>query len=104
MTYMYERISASDFYAAFKRMDRLTGWTYDGLKALYDYLEETAEDTGEPIELDVISLCCDFSEVADMDDFQKEYGSDDYKTVDDVENETTVIRIPDSDGFIYQAF
>jgi hypothetical protein len=30
---------------------------------LFDYLEQYEEDTGQEIELDVISLCCDYSEL-----------------------------------------
>lgn len=102
MTYIYETVSKSDFRDAFKRMDRMAGWTYEGLGALYDWLESLAEDTGEAMELDVIALCCDFSECENMEEFRKEY-SDEYETIEDVENETTVIRI-DDESFIYQAF
>lgn len=33
-----------------------------GLSVLWDYLTELEADTGEEIELDVVALCCDFSE------------------------------------------
>ena len=37
-------------------------FSYDGKKALFKYLEEFEEDTGEKIEFDYIVLCCDYSE------------------------------------------
>ena len=69
-----ETVSASAFIDAFRRMDRLDGWTYDGLRALYDYLDALSEDTGTHIELDVVGLCCDFSEYDSALDAAIEYG------------------------------
>ena len=37
-------------------------FTYAGKRALYDYLENLEEDTGEDIELDIVALCCEYSE------------------------------------------
>jgi hypothetical protein len=37
-------------------------FTYEGKKALYDYLIQYCEDTNENIELDTIALCCEYSE------------------------------------------
>ena len=41
---------------------RPDNFSYDGLKILFEYLEEYEMDIGEELELDVIGLCCDFSE------------------------------------------
>lgn len=40
---------------------RPNNFTYQGLEVLFDYLEEM-EEYEEQCELDVIALCCDFSE------------------------------------------
>jgi hypothetical protein len=37
-------------------------FTYEGKRALFDYLEQLSEETGEDIELDTIALCCEYSE------------------------------------------
>jgi hypothetical protein len=37
-------------------------FSYHGLKALYEYLEQLSEDMGEDIELDVAAICCDYAE------------------------------------------
>ena len=74
-----------------------------GLMALWDYLEEYEDSVGEELELDVIGLCCNFAEYANLAEFQEAY-SDEYKTLADVEDRTAVIRIPDSDGFIILNF
>lgn len=91
MTYIYETVSKSDFCQAFVRMDRKDQFSYEGRCALFDCLESLAEDTGEPMELDVIALCCDFSEYADIAEYNKEYDTD-YESWDKVANKTTVIE------------
>ena len=52
----------SAFIDAFARMDRMDGWTYDGLRALYDYLDDLSEACDTHIELDVVAICCEYSE------------------------------------------
>jgi hypothetical protein len=54
-------ISKYDFRRAFQEC-RPDNFSYDGLKVLFEYLEEYEMDIGEELELDVIGLCCDFSE------------------------------------------
>ena len=59
---MKTTVSLNDFKNAFNAYDRTDNFSYNGLKALYEYLEEYEDNTGEEIKLDVIALCCDFSE------------------------------------------
>ena len=59
---MYQTVSFSDFCDAFRSMGRNEQFSYEGKRALFDWLEYFEESTGEPIELDVIGLCCDFTE------------------------------------------
>tara|TARA_B100000131_G_C17720474_1_gene452623 strand:+ start:238 stop:537 length:300 start_codon:yes stop_codon:yes gene_type:complete len=99
---MKQSINKYDFIDAFKKMGRENNFSYDGLIALYDYLEMLEDDIGEEIELDVISLCCDYSEYDNLDEFQADY-SEDYQTIGDIESDTTVIMI-DDDSFIIQQF
>jgi hypothetical protein len=51
---------------------RPNNFSYEGLGILFEYLEQYEEDTGEELELDVIALCCDFSE-EDFTDIAKSY-------------------------------
>lgn len=41
---------------------RPNNFTYEGLGVLFDYLEQLEQDCDNEMELDVIALCCDFSE------------------------------------------
>lgn len=73
--YIYEKYDYSLFESRFKDYGRLDQFSYAGLKSLYNYLIETAEATGEPIELDVIALCCDYSEFT-LEEAKEQYGED----------------------------
>lgn len=99
---MKTTVSNYDFHRAFKDCNRADNFSAAGLDALFDYLEEYEQDTGEELELDVIALCCDFTEYESLEAFQKDYG-DEYETLDDVRVATTVIEI-DDDAFIIQNF
>lgn len=57
---MKQTINQYQFADAFRSI-RPDNFTYAGLNALFDYLEDCEAQCGE-IELDVIALCCDYSE------------------------------------------
>ena len=98
---MKQSVNLYAFRRAFETL-RPDNFSYAGQEALFDYLEEYEESTGEEVELDVIALCCDYSEYENLEEFQKAY-SKDYETIEDIEQATTVIRI-DDDSFIVQDF
>jgi len=99
---MIQTITKSDFTTAFHRAGRGNQFSYEGLHALYDDLELYAESSGDPIELDVIALCCDYAEYEDLEAFQEDYGED-YESIDEIGQATTVIMIDDT-SFIIQQF
>lgn len=70
---MKKSISFNGFTDAFRDMGREDQFTYKGKRALYDYLEEYEESTGEEVELDVIALCCEFTEYDTALECAKEY-------------------------------
>ena len=85
---------------------------YKGLECLFDFLEEYSDSTGEPFELDVVALCCEFYE-EDAEDIAKNYsidieGMDDEEIVDAVreylEENTIIVGEPSEGLFVYQAF
>tara|TARA_R100001015_G_C4462623_1_gene48997 strand:+ start:257 stop:556 length:300 start_codon:yes stop_codon:yes gene_type:complete len=99
---MKQSINEYNFIDAFRKMGREENFSYRGLIALYDYLKQYEDDTGEELELDVIGLCCEYEEYDTLEEFQADY-SEDYQTIGDIESDTTVIMI-DDDSFIIQQF
>ena len=100
---MKQTVNFNDFTDAFKGHGRENQFTYDGLRALFDYLEGLEESGCDEIELNVIALCCEYTEYENLAEFQNDYNITDYETIEDVENETTVIRV-DDERFIIQSF
>ena len=62
---MYQTINtASNFRDEFRHAGRKDQFSYEALGLLFDYFEAYEMDTGEEIELDVVSICCDYTEGA----------------------------------------
>jgi len=59
---MKQTINFSQFCDAFRDMNREDQFTYDAKKALFDFIEELDDQCETETELDVIALCCEFSE------------------------------------------
>ena len=100
---MKKTINYYDFRTEFRAFGREEQFTRQGLKALFDYLEELADDCGIEIELDVIALCCEFVEYDSLEDFHSEYDKNDYPTLEVLRDHTQVIEI-DNESFIIAAF
>jgi len=98
---MKQTVNFYDFERAFNSSQYKDNFTYDGLKALFSYLEQYEEDCGEEIELDVCAICCDFTECENLKEFQDNF-SDSFESIEALQDETTVIMIGES--FIFQNF
>jgi len=101
---LVKTVSFNDFLEEFKNYGREDQFSYEGKKALYDYLNDLSEDIGENIELDIIGLCCDFTEYNSIEEFLNDYSHTigDINDIEDIRDYTTVIQINKS--FIIQSF
>ena len=106
---MYQTINESEFKSAFHSMGRGEQFSYEGLTIIYEALEQFEQDTGEDMELDVIAICCDFSEMTEKE-IRDTYG-DMIDEADEVEeflrDNTWLLGSHEADGvkqFIYQQF
>jgi len=89
---MKSNVGRCEFSDAFRDMGRGDSFSYDGLNALYDYLEQLEEDTGEEIELDVIALDCKYSEYDSALEVAEEYGWEPDEDDDEDEREEAALR------------
>ena len=102
-----------DVARAFDEMGRGNNFSRQGLRVLVDYLEELSDDTGHPVELDVVAWCCDYSEdsiddiianyslhddVADMDAEEKRQYVMDYL------QDNTIVCGETENTIVYQVF
>jgi len=95
-------VSKSEFRDEFSKMNRKDNFSYEGLNALYDWLDEYYEEADKPYDLDVIEICCDFTEYDSLEEFNKYYNRE-YENIDDIVDDTILIKIDDN-RFIIQNF
>jgi hypothetical protein len=94
---MKQTIGLSQFTDEFKSI-RPDNFTYEGLQVLFDYLEEIDPD----LELDVIAICCDFSEmtpreIADAYGYEvEEDGNEMQNVLDCLHDDTSIIGSTDT--------
>jgi len=79
---MIQTINQSAFIDAFRNMGRGEQFSYEALCAIFEYIENYEDDSGEQVELDVIALCCEWSE-DDAESIAEQYDID----LDDVDDD-----------------
>lgn len=102
-------LSMDEFVREFSDYGREDNFSYYGLKALYEYLSDISEVV--PLELDVIAICCEWSEYS-LEDAVSAYSylieEKDIDTMDemvDILNEhTTVLRTDCQDTIVVAEF
>ena len=103
---MKETVNKYRFINRFARSDTYKNqFSYEGLHALFEYIEQVEDDIGEEFEFDMVGICCDYTEYENLNDFNADYRNDDkIYTLDDIREETELIEIPDSERFIVGEF
>lgn len=108
---MKTTVSVYDFREAFRQAGR-ENFSYDALGLLFDYFEELEEDMGSEIELDVVAICCEYSEddavsiagnydidITDMDEAEALESVQDY-----LNNHTSVVGTTSNGSIVYADF
>ena len=88
---MKKTVIFNDFEKAFEDMNRKDSFSSKGLVALFDYLEQLEKDIGQEVELDVIAICCDFTEYENIKEYNNYYCTE-YESMEDIE-ETMYIPV-----------
>tara|TARA_Y100000004_G_C8852068_1_gene385196 strand:- start:168 stop:566 length:399 start_codon:yes stop_codon:yes gene_type:complete len=116
---MYTTVSEYDFREAFRTWqggDFKDRFSYDGLGALFNWYESLEEDTGEQTELDVVAICCEFTEYESLEAFHDAHPLSvlyDHGSIEALKDHTTVIEFEKlidfatntkTDAFIIQNF
>ena len=110
---MIQTVNNSQFHDAFNRMDRGSQFSYEALNLIYEYMESIESDTGEQIELDVIAICCEYSEqpwqeIAESYDIDlSDWETDEDKqqaVIDYINDHSMYIGVTDDGSIVYQQF
>lgn len=111
--------SSSDLREEFRAWDRQSTFSSQAYDWLWDYLEQLEEDTGTPLEIDVVGLCCDYSEEdydsiassysidlpeRDEDESEEDHAEAVREAILDYLRDNTVVLGYDDDSVLYAAF
>jgi hypothetical protein len=95
---MKDTLDQWKFVSEFQKI-RPDNFSHEALFVLFDFFEEIDPD----MEFDPIAICCDFQEFDDFNDFKSDWNSD-IETMEELENHTTILRIPESEKFVIRQF
>ena len=70
---MKKTINFYDFERGFVEYNRRDKFSYEGLKLIFDYLDELEEDLGVELEYDPIAICGEFTEYGNVLEAMEEY-------------------------------
>ena len=87
--------------------DDYNNMSYEGAKALFEYLEELEEacwqaDGSNEMEFDKVGIRCAYTEYENIEAIAEQY--DHVKTLNDLRDYTQVIEVPNSDKIIIEQF
>ena len=91
---IYQTVDQNEFVRAFEAYGRAGQFSREGLRALFDYIEDCSRDIGENVELDVIGICCEWTEYDSIDTAAEAYGM----TTDELQEATLVMFTGYDDG------
>lgn len=69
---LIQTVDSSDLYNLACNMNRGKKFGYKGWRAIGDYLENLSDDLGENIEIDIITICCEYSMAENAEEFYME--------------------------------
>ena len=98
---MKKDVSFNDFCDSFSESYK-NNFSYEGKRALYDHLINYEDETETELELDPIAFCCDFTEYENLKELQENYTN--IEDMEDLENKTIVIPIPETNKFIIRDY
>ena len=84
-----QTLTKSSFIDAFKQSSRKDQFSYEALGEIFEYMEEYSANTGESIELDIVSICCEWSE-SHWSDIAREYSIDLNDFADDEDDDERI--------------
>jgi len=99
---MIKTIKQEEFVTTMIRKDN--GFSFEGAKSLFNYLEQLEADCNISYEFDPIAIRCEYVEYDNLAECLSDYDCLDLKTIDDLSEHTTVIEVEDTDKLIIQAF
>ena len=87
-------------YQFVNEMIKHNHFTVQGSKVLFEHLEEI-DPNGE---FDPVGIRCEYHEYENFEEIQEQYSNLNIRSISELKDYTTVIKIPDSDRLIIKQF
>ena len=102
---MYETVNLASFTNAFAKV-RPDNFTPEALELIYDYLTADEDETNMGIELDVIGICCDYTEMTQREIVEAYPDTQPFEKsiVDFLTANTLFLGVTSSDTFVFYSF
>jgi hypothetical protein len=104
-----QTVDFSTFVNAFEVSQYRNNFTREGLRVLFDYLEQLSDDIGENVDFDVCAIVCDYNE-STIEEIIRDYSIEIHEDEDrvgqvrDYLEYNSVVLGETSTGFIFAAF
>jgi hypothetical protein len=102
---MYETVNLFGFINAFKKV-RPNNFTLEALELIYEFLTTYEDDTNIEVELDVIAICCDFTEMK-QNEVLESYpilSKNENGIIDFLTEKTLFLGITSDKNYVFQSF
>ena len=115
MAVTVELTNGYELQKLFEDYGRGNSFSNEAYDALFDYLDQFSDDSGEDVHVDVIGLCCDFDEYDNLkelyDAYSYSYDSDEpeFESIDKddffewINDRTLVIELSNG-GYLIESF
>ena len=97
---MKQTIDNHTFHRAFEDCGRGSQFSENALNAIFEFYQDWEDSTGEEVELDVVAICCDWTEYGDVIEAYNELIGDCVDVSGDealeaLQDRTTVLELTD---------
>lgn len=87
------------FTDLFRQYNREENFTVPARRALFDYLEQMEQDSGSEYDVDIIALCCAFTEFQSVDEINDAYAMELDDELDQIQEHFVVVIPVEADHY-----
>ena len=102
---MYETVNLSSFANTFAKV-RPDNFSLEALELIYEFLTTYEDDTNREVELDVIAICCDFSEMTQREIADAYPNTQPFENsiIDFLTEKTLFLGVTSNNTYVFQNF
>lgn len=100
---MKQTVNFSRFIDAFEHSQYCSNFSYEGKRALYNFLIDREIEENDEQELDLGEISAEWAEYESLEDFNNDRETD-YEYIEDLIAQVPVINVPETSAFIVRQY